>query len=404
MNIFQRLYCRSYQKIVFAFSFTLKFNEPELHEGAGCLKDIPLILSAKNRMHPLILTDPGIYKLGLHSPLLKVLDDAKISYELYHDVIPNPTFDVVEAAYKMFRDGNCDCLIALGGGSTMDTAKAVGARFVNPHRSLQQLKGLLKVRHNTPLMIAIPTTAGTGSEATLAAVVVNPKTKDKFSINDPHLIPEVAVLDNSLLRGLPPSVIAMTGVDALTHAIESYIGHSSTKKSKECALKAMALIQKNLVLFYQDASNEKAREGMQKAAYLAGVSFTRAYVGYVHALAHALGGFYNVPHGLANAILLPYVLKAYGKSAYKRLAEIADYLELSSPSAPLATKANAVIAYIESLNASLGIPKTFAHVIKPEDLVPLSQHAAKEGNPLYPVPKELSAKQLRAIYQEADPQ
>jgi alcohol dehydrogenase len=202
MNFFHRMYCRSYQKIVYWISFSLNWSEPELHEGAGSLKDIPFILNQKNRIHPLIVTDPGIYKLGLQSPLIQVLGEQKIAYELYHDVIPNPTFDVVEEAYKMYRDGNCDCLIALGGGSSMDTAKAVGARSVNPHKTLSQLKGILKVGHKLPLLIAIPTTAGTGSEATLAAVVVNPKTKDKFSINDPHLIPGVAVLDNTLLQGL----------------------------------------------------------------------------------------------------------------------------------------------------------------------------------------------------------
>src|SRR5574344_268630 len=354
MNLFHRIYCRSYQKIILAFSFTLKWSEPELHEGAGSLKDIPFILNQKNRIHPLIVTDPGIYKLGLQSPLLQVLGEHKIAYEFYHDVVPNPTFDVVEEASKMYRDGNCDCLIALGGGSSMDTAKAVGARIVNPHKTLGQMKGILKVGHKLPLLIAIPTTAGTGSEATLAAVVVNPKTKDKFSINDPHLIPEVAVLDNTLLQGLPPAIIASTGIDALTHAIESYLGHSSTKKTKDYALKATALIKDNLYPFYQDPKNEKARAAMQKAAYLAGVSFTRAYVGYVHALAHALGGYYNVPHGLANAVLLPYVLRAYGKSAYKRLAEISDYLELASPSLTPGEKANALISWIEDLNAKMG--------------------------------------------------
>jgi alcohol dehydrogenase len=404
MNIFNRMYCRTYQKIIYWISFSLNWSEPELHEGAGSLKDIPFILNQKNRIHPLIVTDPGIYKLGLQSPLIQVLGEKKIAYELYHDVVPNPTFDVVEEAYKMYRDGNCDCLIALGGGSSMDTAKAVGARSVNPHKTLSQLKGILKVGHKLPLLIAIPTTAGTGSEATLAAVVVNPITKDKFSINDPHLIPEVALLDNTLLQGLPPAIISSTGIDALTHAVESYLGRSSTKKTKDYALKAMALIKGNLYAFYQDAKNEKARANMQKAAYLAGVSFTRAYVGYVHALAHALGGYYNVPHGFANAVLLPHVLRAYGKAAYKRLAEISDYLELASPSLTPGEKANAVITWIEDLNAKMAIPKTFNHVIKPEDIKALSHHAAKEANPLYPVPKEMSAQELAKIYQEVDPQ
>lgn len=404
MNIVRRASCRVYQKVLYGAMFFLHFNEPELHEGPGSIKDIPLVLSAKHALHPLLITDPGIYKLGLHSPLLKVLDDNGIRYSFYHDVCPNPTFDVVEEAYSLYVKDNCDCLIALGGGSSMDCAKAVGARVVNPHRGLQSLKGQLKVRHKLPLLIAIPTTAGTGSEATVAAVVVNPDTKDKFSINDPKLIPSVAILDDTFLKGLPPKVISTTGMDALTHAIESYIGHSSTKKSKEYALEAMALIKDNLFAFYSNAQNDKARANMQKAAYLAGVSFTRAYVGYVHALAHALGGFYNVPHGLANAVLLPYVLERFGSKAYKRLSEVSDYLELAPLRAEPKQKAEAVIAWIRQMNDSMAIPKTFNGTIKKEDLPALAKHADHEGNPLYPVPLELNAKELEEIYKEADPQ
>jgi len=404
MNPFRVFACRIYQKAVFGLSFFMDFSEPEVHEGVGSIKDIPLILSNKNRLHPLIVMDPGLFKLGLHSPLIKVLEDAKVGYTLFSNVCPNPTFDVVEEAYNLYLNGNCDCLIALGGGSSIDTAKAVGARAANPRLSLTALRGILKVHNRPPLLIAIPTTAGTGSEATVAAVVVNPKTKDKFSINDPKLIPSVAILDNGFLIGLPPKIVSTTGMDALTHAIESYIGKSSTKKSKEYALKAMALIKDDLYPFYLDPKNEKAREGMQKAAYLAGVSFTRAYVGYVHALAHALGGYYNVPHGLANAILLPYVLRAYGKKAYKRLGEISDYLELVSYKAPPKDKAGAVIAWVISLNDKMMIPRTLGHIIKKDDLKALARHADKEANPLYPVPVEMNARELEAIYQEADPE
>lgn len=403
MNPFRTLFCRLYQKTVYGLSFFMDFSEPELHEGAGSVKDIPLILSSKNRLHPLIVMDPGLFKLGLHSSLVKVLEEGKVGYTLFTNVCPNPTFDVVEEAYALYLNGNCDCLIALGGGSSIDTAKAVGARAANPHKSLMALRGILKVAHKPPLLIAIPTTAGTGSEATVAAVVVNPKTKDKFSINDPKLIPEVAILDNNFLLALPPKIIATTGMDALTHAVESYIGRSSTKKSKDYALKALALIKDNLYPFYIDAKNEKARAAMQKASYLAGVSFTRAYVGYVHAIAHALGGYYNVPHGLANAILLPYVLHSYGKKAYHRLSEISDYLELTSYGASPKAKAEAVIAWITSLNEKMAIPRTLGHVVKSEDFRPLARHADHEANPLYPVPLEMGVKALEKILKEADP-
>lgn len=402
MNIIRRAGCRIYQKALYLATFFLNFSEPELHEGEASIKDIPLILEKHHNLHPLVLTDPGLVKFGLEKPLLGVLTDANIGYSFFKDVCPNPTFDVIEQAYEVYQKGNCDCLIALGGGSSIDTAKAVGAKVSNPHRSLQSFKGLLKVHRKLPLLIAIPTTAGTGSEATVAAVIVNPKTKDKFSINDPKLIPAVAVLDPEFLKGLPGSVIASTGVDALTHAIESYIGHSSTKKSKDYALKALSLIHDNLYAFYLDKEAVAPRVNMQKAAYLAGVSFTRAYVGYVHALAHALGGFYNVPHGYANAVLLPHVLRHYGTHVYKRLAEVSDYLSLVPIRSSNSEKAEAVITWIEGLNAKMGIPKTFGGIIKPSDLEALARHADKEANPLYPVPLELNKNELLAIYQEAD--
>jgi alcohol dehydrogenase len=283
---------------------------------------IPLLLKKKGFMRPLIVTDPGVYSLGLCQPLEDALKAANLSYEVYSKVVPNPTFDCILEAKALAEKSNCDSLIALGGGSSMDTAKAVGALLANPKASLPSLKGVLKVHKRYPLLIAIPTTAGTGSETTVAAVVVNPKTHEKFAINDPKLIPQVAVLDSSLLAKLPPKIISSTGMDALTHAVEAYIGHERTNKTKRYSLEAVRLIDENLFLFYQDPKNQKARSLMQRAAYLAGVSFTRSYVGYVHAIAHSLGGEYNVPHGLANAVILPHVLRHYGAKDEKAFGPV----------------------------------------------------------------------------------
>ncbi len=217
------------------------------------------------------------------------------------------------------------------------------------------------------------------------------------------MIPNVAVLDDSLLIGLPKGVIASTGMDALTHAIESYIGRSSTRQSKEYALQAIKLISDNLYAFYTDPKKDEARANMQKASYLAGVSFTRAYVGYVHALAHALGGYYNVPHGFANAVLLPLVLEEYGESVYDRLSEINDDLRLVDPLSPKKEKAEAVIAWIKEMNAKMNIPAKFDHLIKNfADLEALSLHAAKEANPFYPVPREFDKKELKTILLKSD--
>ena len=399
MNPFSVFACRVYQKTLFIAQTLMNFPIPETMEGEGALKKIPDYLKAKNKRKPLLVADPFLVKSGAISLLTKPLEEAAVSFALFDEVVPNPPFPSVEKAYSLYESEGCDCLIAIGGGSSLDTAKAVGAKATDPKKTLDHFKGILKVRRKIPLLIAIPTTAGTGSEATLAAVVVNPKTKDKFSINDPHLIPSLAVLDPGLLCSLPQKLIASTGMDALTHAIESYIGCSRTKLTKSSALEAISLIRDHLYAFYRDPTDAKEASSMQKAAFLAGVSFTRGYVGYVHALAHALGGYYNLPHGYANAVLLPHVLSAYGKKAERKLADIAATLNLTQAKGR-SQQAQDLIAWIKSLNASMGIPEGFSGVIQEKDLPLLSAHACKEGNPLYPVPKEMGRKQLMKILEE----
>jgi alcohol dehydrogenase len=402
MNFFRIAYCRCYQQTLNLASHFLSFKEPELVEGEGASSKVPEVLLAKGFRHPLIVTDPGVYSLGLAKGLEEALKKAGISFEIFAEVVPNPTFACIYKGRDLAQKTAVDSLIAVGGGSSMDTAKAIGALLANPKKDLPALKGVLKVHKRFPLLIAIPTTAGTGSETTVAAVVVNEKTHEKFSINDPKLIPQVAVLDSSLLAKLPPKIISSTGMDALTHAVEAYIGKERTSKTKKYALEATRLIADNLYAFYQDPSNQKARLAMQKAAYLAGVAFTRSYVGYVHAIAHSLGGQYNVPHGLANAIILPHVLKVYGRKAEKPLAELAEAIGLKGPSSRH-EKAQAFIVWIEAMNAKMAIPSHFDHLIKPEDIPTLSQRADKEANPLYPVPKEFNQAELAALYCLIDP-
>jgi len=404
MNIFKKVYCRSFQGVVNLAAHFMNFKEPELLSGEGASTQAKDVLKKRGYLRPLIVTDPGVYSFGLTKALEASLSEAGYTYALYKDVVANPTFDCINEAKALAVKNNCDCIIAVGGGSSMDTAKTVGALLANPHSSIVKMRGILKVHKRYPLLIAIPTTAGTGSEATVAAVVVNPKTHEKFAINDPKLIPQVCIHDSALLAKLPPKIIAATGMDALTHAVEAFIGHERTAKTKRYSIEAVRLIDANLYAFYQDPSNEKARLAMQRAAYLAGVSFTRSYVGYVHAIAHSLGGQYNVPHGLANAIILPHVLRRFGKSADKPLSRLAEALTLTKPSASRHDKALAFIAWIEAMNAKMGIPKTFDHVIKSEDIPLLAARANKEANPLYPVPKELDTKELMALYKEIDPQ
>ena len=393
-----KLYDRAFQKAMYVGLALMKWREPELITGAGCLKDVAQKLIDLGLKRPLIVTDGFLHSIKIYAPLTDEMDRLGIPYSIYGEAVPNPTVHNIADAYKIFTDDGCDCLIAVGGGSSMDCAKGCGAQAANPHRTLAQMKGLLKVRRNIPTLFAVPTTAGTGSEVTVTAVISNPEARDKYLMNDLHLIPHYAVLDPTLTYNLPKPVTSTTGLDTLTHAVEAYIGSANTKRTKENALAAVKLVFENLYTAYEDGHNEEARLNMQNASYRAGLAFTRAYVGTVHALAHAIGGFYGVPHGLANSILLPVVLRAYGKTAHKKLAELADLIGIQGANA--AEKANKFIDAIEDLNRKMEIPTKIEGkwAIKEEDLPALAKHAFDETNPLYPVPKIFSEKELIDIY------
>ena len=394
----RNLYYRTYQFMFKIAANFLGIKEPKVIEGENSLSKIPGLLKENNLSNPLVVTDNGIHSIGLIKPLFKYLDENGLKYSYFHDVVANPTIKNVNDGLKVFKEGKCDSIIVIGGGSAIDCAKMIGALAVRPNKTVEKLKGLLKVGKALPFLVAVPTTAGTGSETTLAAVIVNENTHHKYAINDPHLIPKYAVLDPTLLVGLPPKITSTTGMDALTHAVEAYIGRSNTKKTKQAALEAIRLIHDNLILSYNEGSNLDYRKNMQKASYLAGVAFTRAYVGYVHAIAHSLGGKYNVPHGLANAIILPYVLEAFAKSVYKKLSELSDLLSLCEKSSTNEEKAKAFIAYIRKANKTMDIPEKFDIVYDEVEVNEMIEHAFKEGNPLYPVPKEFTREDFKKIY------
>lgn len=279
----------------------------------------------------------------------------------------------------------------------MDCAKAVGARIARPNMPLKKMAGLIKVCKRLPLLIAVPTTAGTGSETTVASVIVDSKTHHKYVINDFCLIPRYAVLSPEITVGLPKHLTATTGMDALTHAVEVYVGRSKTKETKEAATKAVSLIFENLEKAYENGANLDARKNMLHASYLAGTAFTKSYVGYVHAVAHTLGGKYGVAHGLANAVLLPHVLRAYGEGAVKSLAELARSVGLVKGEVADKVAAETFISHIEKMNEHMNIP-TRLDCVKKEDIPVMAKLADKEGNPLYPVPVLWDAKELEAIY------
>jgi len=401
MKLLRNCWYRTYQAILYGAMFFLNFREPQILSGSKSSGKVFGILVEKNIKRVIVITDQSIYKLGLLQKMLDGFDEADIKYAIYQDVVPNPTIKNIEEALALYKKTNAKAIVAFGGGSSIDTAKGLAARVANPRKGIEKMRGILKVGGRIPLLIAIPSTAGTGSEATVAAVVVNDETRSKYAINDPKLIPHYAILDPDILVGLPKHITSTTGMDAMTHAVEAFIGKGNTKKTARCAISAIQLIDKSLLESYQNPSNLQARKDMQLAAFQAGLAFTRAYVGYVHALAHALGGKYNVPHGLANAILLPYVLESFGSKIYKRLALLSDALNLTDSSSTVALKGQAFISYIKELNQKLDIPDKFSGIYEEKDIPELALHAVKEANPLYPVPVIKNQVELAEIYRQA---
>ncbi|MGN1418549.1 MAG: iron-containing alcohol dehydrogenase [Acutalibacteraceae bacterium] len=391
----KKAYYRAFQKVMKIAMFAFDWSEPEVLEGPGAIKKLPDLIKSKGLKNVLIVTDKGLMSLHILDPLFEKLEEVGIEYVVYDGTQPNPTIDNIEDARQLYLDNNCEAVIAFGGGSPMDCAKATAARVTNPKIPVRKMRGVLKLRHKLPPLFAVPTTAGTGSETTLAAVVSDPETHEKNAINDPRLRPKYAVLDPELTVGLPPHITSTTGMDALTHAVEAYIGKSNVKSTEEYAEKAVRMIFDNIETVYEDGKNIEARNQMLKASYYAGMAFTRAYVGYVHAIGHNLGGMYHIPHGLAMAVILPYVLEYYGESAHKRLAKLAVIAGVKTDGTD-AEKANAFIEAVKELNRKMNIPDKFEQ-IKEEDLPLLVERALKEANPLYPVPKIMDEADCEAV-------
>lgn len=394
MNILKKAYCRTFQ-IIFKLAIpVLPYKTPKQISEVVNVTDV---LTEKKINNVLIVTDNTIKELGLLTILENALTSKEIQYTIYSDTVPNPTVKNVEEAKALYLKNNCKALIGFGGGSSIDCAKAVGARVAKPKQSIPKMKGILKIHKKIPLLIAIPTTAGTGSETTLATVITDEVTRHKFPINDFPLIPSYAVLDAEVTRNLPPHITSTTGMDALTHAVEAYIGNSTTKETRANAIKAIQLIFTNIEKAYTNGNDMQARKNMLYASFLAGSAFSKSYVGYCHAVAHSLGGKYNTPHGLANAVLLPHILDGYGKSAYKKLKELAVATKLAKKDTETEKAAKRFIEKIRTLNKSLDIPETLSG-IQENDIEELAKHAEAEANPLYPVPKLMIAKELEKFY------
>ncbi|MGN0157586.1 MAG: iron-containing alcohol dehydrogenase [Brotaphodocola sp.] len=394
MFILKKIYCRLFQLVFRAALPFLPYRNPKILTSVA---DIAELCRRKNIRSVLVVTDSGIRSLGLLDNLEKSLTQKRIAYCIYDRTIPNPAIWNVEEAREMYRKHDAEAIIAFGGGSAMDCAKITGARIAKPGQKVSRMKGILKIRKRIPLLIAVPTTAGTGSETTLAAVITDSDTHHKYPINDFCLIPRYAVLDYRVTTGLPPYITATTGMDALTHAAEAYIGRSTSHETRKMAEIAVSLIYRNLKTAYQNGNDKKARKAMLRAAYCAGVAFSKSYVGYIHAVAHSLGGQYGTPHGLANAVLLPKVLRFYGVSAEKRLAKLARRTGIAAKSMKDHEASLQFIQWIEEMNAFMNIPDSFPE-IQEKDIPQMARHADQEANPLYPVPMLMDANELEEIY------
>ncbi|MBQ1281417.1 MAG: iron-containing alcohol dehydrogenase [Oscillospiraceae bacterium] len=389
------VYCRGFQAVLKVGNYFMGYHMPKYMEGAGKIKELGAFLKTKGINDVLVVTGASLLRRGMPQPMLEGMRKAGIRFTVLDLVDPDPTSDDVEAGYKLYKEKGCKSIVALGGGSRIDCAKGIAAKAVHPKKKVSQLQGLLKVHWPIPPFVAIPTTAGAGSETTVAAVITDSETHRKASINDPFLIPKYAVLDPELTVGLPPYTTATTGMDALAHAVEAYTNHTyNTKLENDLARKAVKLIHDNILIAVEDGSNLEARQNMQRAAFYAGRAFTRGCVGYVHAIGHTLGGLYGVAHGLAMSVLLPHVMREYGKAAHKRLAELADVCEIGG--ANQAEKAEGFIRWIEETNAKMGLPNRF-DVIKDEDIEQMITWARKEANPLYPVPVIWSRDDFRTL-------
>ena len=368
------------------------------YHGHGAINEIPGIVKSKGFKKAFVASDPDLVKFGVTAKVTDLLKENGIEYELYSDIKPNPTIENVLHGVDAYKASEADFMITIGGGSSMDTGKAIGIIINNPEfADVRSLEGVAPTKKRTVFTIAVPTTGGTGAESTINYVITDVEKKRKFVCVDPNDIPDVAVVDPDMMASMPKGLTASTGMDALTHAVEAYIGNSTTPGTRKDALMATRLIFNNLDRAYNDGSDTTARKNMLKAAYYAGCAFTKSYVGYIHAVAHSLGGEYNVPHGLANAIILPMVLESYGESIYKKLHDLAIAAGVADKDMSDETAAKAFIQAVKDMKARFNIGDTIPE-IKEEDIPKLAGYADKEANPLYPVPVLMDAKTLEQFY------
>ena len=371
-------------------------NETSYH-GAGAVKSIATELAARGLKKPVVFSDPDLVKFGVTKKVTDLLDAAKVKYSVFSDIKPNPTIANVKNGVKAFKAAKADCIIAIGGGSSMDTAKAVGIIAANPKfADVRSLEGVAPTKSPSKPILAVPTTAGTAAEVTINYVITDVEKKRKFVCVDPHDIPVVAFVDPDMMSTMPKSLTAFTGMDALTHAIEGYITKAACPMTDMMHLEAIRLI--SLHLRDAVANKPSGREGMALGQYIAGLGFSNVGLGIDHSMAHGLSALYDMPHGKACAILLPTAMKFNAPKTGDKYRKIAVAMGVKgAEKMPLAKARQAAIKAVEKLSADVGIPPNLKGVLKKEDIAFLAKSAyadaCRPGNP-----RDVSVKEIERLY------
>lgn len=359
-------------------------NETSYH-GAGAVKEIVNEINNRGFKKVFVASDPDLVKLNITSKVTSLLDQANIEYVLYSNIQANPTIENVQSGVKAFKEANADCIVAIGGGSSMDTAKAIGIINTNPEFSdVRSLEGVAPTKNPCTPILAVPTTAGTAAEVTINYVITDPENKRKFVCVDVHDIPVVAFVDPEMMSSMPASLSAATGMDALTHAIEGYITAGAWELSDMFHIKAIRLIAKNLRAAVNN--DHKAREAMALAQYIAGMGFSNVGLGVDHSMAHTLSAYYNMPHGKACATLLPTVMEYNASATGEKYRDIADAFGVENAyTMDLDQARKAAIDAVRKLGEDVGINMSLKDVVPMEDIDALSADALKDactpGNP-----------------------
>ncbi|KZX79072.1 alcohol dehydrogenase [Oleiphilus sp. HI0009] len=388
-------YYKGLTKALKVAAAVIPMPKPTLFSGADSSLELCEAIHHLGIKKLLLVTDKVLVEIGLLNKIQAKLEEQGINVTIYDGILPDPTYDQVEKGLSILKKNKCEGILAVGGGSPIDASKAIAARATND-KSLEKMAGLFKIRKAPLPLFVVPTTAGTGSEVTIVSVVSDPDTHQKSPIVDPKLVPAMAALDGKLMLGLPPAVTAATGMDALTHAIESFISTNATDETRGYALAATKLIMENLETAVHDGKNFEARQNMAMASYYAGLAFTKAGVGYVHAIAHNFGALYSTPHGLANSIVLPHILDYSKSDIIPQLAELAKASALKTGRESNKQLADKFIARVRSMLQSFEIPETLDS-LKKEDIPRIAKLALEEAHANYPVPKYMDKGTCEAL-------